>query len=422
MNLGGDCDSNTDASQLINALLSGSIDSSDFRLEINQFSTAKARSLFRDCIPKFTANLRSKFVNIFERFFFNNNKIQSNELWKYVDHRDFWIQMKKLHDSVYSRDLNFNHVVKYFEECLFKNNTKLDFRYLERRIVNILNREPNLLFKKISAILGISQKKTSLIIKELRSRGIFLGSTTDYTCVNSVEFFSFNISDSCKQNAFLIDEYFLFPSFKIFHGIAFTKERDDSKYYVEEKKTRCNTQILNSGISIQDWKKHEKISKAVNTVQKNYEEKSFPLISRNKIHILHLMKNCERNYRRPNIHGISEKYNVSVRTLFRTKSKLTDAGIIKPILVIDCDELMKLLIISKHELNELYNKIPFVESFKVQDSNHDFKWITFLSIFVTDFKFLYSLLMNNAEIFQVMNRKQLKLMKENKSTSHIIRT
>jgi DNA-binding Lrp family transcriptional regulator len=312
--------------------------------------------------------------------------------------------------------MNFNDVTKHIEKCLFKRNTKLDLGYLERKIVDILNRDPNILFKKISSILGISQKKTSQIIKELRKKGIYLGSTTDFTSVSSVEFFAFNISDSNKQNAVFIDEYSLFPSFKILHGITFTKGREDTIFYVEEKKTHCNTHILNSNISIQDWKKHEKINKTFDTIHENYEKKPSSLILRNKPYTLHLMKNCENNYRRPDIHSISKKYDVSVRTLFRTKSKLTEAGIIKPNLVIDCDDLMKILIISKQELNELYNKVPFIESFKIQDGNHDFKWITFLSIFMTDFKFLFSLLMNKVEIFQVMNRKQLKLMKEDKST------
>jgi DNA-binding Lrp family transcriptional regulator len=324
--------------------------------------------------------------------------------------------MKKYHDLIYTRDMTFNDVVKYFEECLYKNSTKLNFRYLERKIIDTLNKDPSLLFKRISAILGISQKKTSQIIKELRKKGVFLGSTIDYKSVNSVEFFSFNVSDSSKQNSFFIDEYSLFPDFKIFHGITFAKNKDDTFYYVLEKKTHCNSHILNFGISIQDWKKHEKTTKNKDSVRERHEEKLTTLITKNKLHILHLMKNCERNYRRPDIHSISEKYNISVRTLFRTKSKLTDSGIIKPSLIIECDELMRIFIISKQELNELYNKVPFIRSFKVQDNNHDVKWINFLSIFVTDFKFLYSLLMNKTEIFQVMYRKQLKLMKEIKST------
>ena len=128
------------------------------------------------------------------------------------------------------------------------------------------------------------------------------------------------------------------------------------------------------------------------------------------------MRNCEIDYKKPEIQKIAQAHDVSERTLFRIKSNLKEKQILQPKLVIENNDLLNIVIISPHELIELYNKVPFIRSFKVKNNEYDSNWISFLSIFATDFKFLYSKINNNAEIYQVINKKNLKsLDKKNRS-------
>ena len=137
------------------------------------------------------------------------------------------------------------------------------------------------------------------------------------------------------------------------------------------------------------------------------------VISTNKDYILHLMKNCENDYKKPEIQKIAQIHNISERTLFRTKSKLKERKIIQPKLVIENNDLFNIVIISSQELVELYNKVPNIRSFEIQDYEFNTLWVSFLSIFATDFKFLYSEINKNTEIYQVINKKVIKFLGNN---------
>ena len=76
MTLSDNFDHNSDVLRLINELMNGLIEASDFRLGINQFSTTKVRNLFRDSLPYFSSKLKDKFVNIFLRL-----KLKCSELF-----------------------------------------------------------------------------------------------------------------------------------------------------------------------------------------------------------------------------------------------------------------------------------------------------------------------------------------------------
>lgn len=402
---------NSNVLRLINELLSGVTEASDFRLKINQFSTTKVRNLFRDSLPQFSSKLRDKFVNIFLRYFFNNRQIEFNVLWKFVGYRDFWYQVKKFHDFIYSRDMNFNNVVQYFERTLLRGNTKPRFGYLEKKIIEWINKDPSILNKEIASKLDISQKKVSVIIKNLKTKGIFLGSLVDYKRVDSYEFFSFSNVSKNKEDILFFDEYTLFPNFKLAQGVMVKKIKDNSLFYVLNKKISCNVKALNHGISIQDWQEHVKIEKTKTSpsICSNNNVKLEAIV--NKEYVLHLMRNCEIDFKKPDITEISQKYSISTRTLFRAKTKLKDQGIIDPRMVIESDELMTLLVISDKELLELYNKVPYIKTYQIQAIGDGTRWISFLSIFIQDFKFLYPLINKKAEIFQIMTKKRKELLK-----------
>ena len=413
MTLSDNYDFNSEVLQLINELLCGVIEASDFRLQINRFSPTKVRNLFRDRLPHFSSKLRDKFVDIFLRYFFNNRQIESNDLWKFVGYRDFWCQIKKFHDFVYSRDMNFNYVVQYFDRNLIRGSNKPIFGYMEKKIIEWLNKDPSILNKEIANILNISQKKVSVTIKNLKSKGIFLGSLVDYKEVDCYEFFTFDDISKNKEDFLFFDEYTLFPEFKLIQGVTFNKLRNNRFYYVLRKKVFSNVEALNHGISVQDWRKQSKIKNIV-PVQSTCNVHSMnPELILNKEYIIHLMRNCEIDFKKPDITEISQRYDISTRTLFRAKTKLKNHGIINPCLVVESEELMTLLVMSDKELLELYNKVPHIKTYEIQTIGEETRWISLLSVFIHDFKFLYPLINKKAEIFQIITKKRKKLLKSN---------
>jgi DNA-binding Lrp family transcriptional regulator len=397
--------------QLINLLLSGGIEPCNFRLKINDFPKTRVKNLFHDSFPKFTSSLKTNFTNTFTKYFFNNKEISINEFWKFVDHKDFWVQIRRFHDFVYSREMNYNRILKYFERCLVKKSSKLNLSYLEQRIIEKVDENPYALYKEIAKKLNVSEKTVSTTIQNLRSRGIFLGSVASYCSVDSYEFFSFNFNKNLKEKSLFIDEFHLFPRFKILYGVLLQKSSNSSIYYVQEKQSFLNSNVLNMGVSIKDWKKHSIQKFSDKLINDEDNKQCFPLTSANKNYILRLMRNCELDYRRPEIKQISKDYEISIRTLFRVKSKLKDMGVIKPKIIVDSDELMNLLLITKRELVDLYNKIPYIKTYRVLDNNDNTLWFSFASIFVSDFHFLYTLVNNKAELFQIINKKSIDLSK-----------
>ena len=403
-------------SKLLQALLTGGIEASDFRLEINQFSQTMVKNLFRDSLPRFSSTLRDKFTNVFTKYFFNDRIIKLNDLWRFVGYKDFWIETRKLHDVVYSRNMSFNDIKKYFDRNLLSRVVRTNLSFLEQKIVNKLNNDPFILFKTIASDLSISEKKVSTIISNLRSRGIYLGSFVNYPSLNSFEFFAFDSSIIENEEIQFADEILLFPKLKLIHGIYSKKTRNSSLFQVLEKRIISNPLIFCKGITIQDWREHASSKHYTNTRFQHFSDSAEMFLDSSKDYIIHLMRNCEIDYKRPEIQKIAQTHNVSTRTLFRIKSKLKEKKILQPRLVIENSDLLNIVIISPHDLIELYNKVPFIRSFKVKNNEYDSNWISFLSIFASDFKFLYSKINNNAEIYQVINKKNLKTL-DNKDMS-----
>lgn len=394
---------NAKESSLISSLLDGAIEVSDFRLSIGHFSKTKVTNLFRDSFPKFSSGVKSKITDVFIRYFFSNTKIDANEFWRFVDFRNFWVELRNFHNFIYSRDMTLSDVIKFFEQTLFQTKSRLNLIFLQKKIIEKLGKNPSSLYKQLAEDLDISEKKVSITLKHLNSRGIYLGSLILYKSLNLHEFFSFNRSNDFGENAVLIDRYLLFPELNITHGIMERKKHGPSFYYVKEKKMYFNPDILNKGLSIQDWKKHSL------TKQKIFSDsvtstKLKKVSSENQPYLSHLLRNCELDFKHPDIKTIAESHNVSARTLFRVKSKLINDKIIQPNMVVENPNLLQVLLVSKSELVELYNKVPFIRTYQIHDDFGDTSWLSYLSIFMPDFKYIYSRLSRHAEVFQVIKR------------------
>lgn len=410
MSLSNTKDSFNNVSKLIHSLLEGMIEISDFSLQINQESPATARNLFRDTIPKFSSNVKEKFTDTFSRYFFNDVTISANSLWKFVTDTDFWHKIKQFHDTTYTRNMAFSEIINYFDRNLANNHKGLKLNQLEKEVLERINNDPYLLYKTVANELKITEKKVSTIINQLRHKGIFLGSSIDYAKLGFFEFFAFRINNEIRNKTLLIEEINFFPHFKLYRGISKDRILDDSIYSVSEKNVIYNSKVMNMGISICDWSDHTRFRTQVSD-SVNVNQPDFSITDASTPYIIELLKNCEANYKRPNINKISEENDVSVRTLFRIKSKLTDSKIIEPKLFVDSNDLMNVVVISNKQIDEIYKKVPFVHSYQINNDNVTM-WLSFLSIFISDFRNLYLLLKDKAEIFQIINKKLLNTLSE----------
>ena len=415
-----DVQDNTDSSYVISHLIEslgyGEINPSDFGVKINQYSQTMVKNLFRDSLPKFNSNLRLKITDIFVRYFFNDISYMDNEFWKFVDYKDFWVQLRNFHDFIYSRSMDFTDVIAFFEENLICSNDHLNLSFLEKRIIEQLDQTPYLLHKDLAKKFKVSEKKISNIMTNLKSNNIYLGCLVDYPALDSYEFFTFNRTILEDANSLLLWKYDLFPNFTISYGIALDKLNDSSIYKVINKKIVFNSRILTLGISLKDWSKHPIRRKIKISANQNEDQLPLYVTPISKEYILKLVQNCENDFKRPNIKEIADISNVSIRTLFRIKSKLREEGIIEPRIIVENDELMTILLISDKELVNFYDKVPFIKSYEIQDNENNTKWMSFLSIFPNDFNFIYKNLNKSIEVFQVIEKKIFNQIKDNKNS------
>ncbi|TFG10602.1 winged helix-turn-helix transcriptional regulator [Candidatus Heimdallarchaeota archaeon] len=398
-------DANSAISQLIDSLSYGDINPSDFGVEINYFSKTMSKNLFHDSFPKFNSNLRTKCTDVFIRYFFNDQQYPINELWKFVDYKDFWIQLRIFHDYIYDKSMILNDAVNFFEKNLSSASSKLCLSFLEQRVIEQLDKTPYIRSKDIAEIFNVSEKTISHLMNDLRSKGILLGSSIDYKALDFFEFFTFGTIEQYSKKVNLLNEYKLFPSFSFVYGVTSERIMSPSSYIVMNKRIVCNIRILTMGISLEDWSRHS--PKRVEASARVQEEKqsSFYIAPVSKDYVLRLARNCEIDFKRPRIKKIADNFDVSIRTLFRLKSKFIKMGIIEPKITLDNEELMTVLIISDKELVEFYNKVPSVKSYETQDYDHNIKWITFLTIFPNDFHFIYRKINNSMDVYQVMGKK-----------------
>ena len=410
-------DINNTILQLIDSLVYGEINPSDFGVRINQFSKTMSKNLFHDSFPKFNASLRTKSTDVFVRYFFNDQEYPTNDLWKFVDYRDFWVQLRNFHDYIYNKSMILSDVVNFLEENLYSANNLLNLSFLEQRVIEQIDKTPSIRNKDIAEKFHVSEKAISHLMNGLRNKGIILGSSIDYNSLDSFEFFTLGSIEEYSEKATILHEYKLFPNFSLGYGVASERITSPTCYVIINKRTVCNTRVLNMGISLKDWSKHHRKAEISPLVQK--EESSYYISPLNKDYILQLARNCEINFKRPKIKDIADNFEVSIRTLFRIKSKLIRMGIIEPQVILDNEQLMSVLLISDKELSEFYNKVPSVSSYEIQDYDQNIKWFTFLSIFPNDFNFIYKKINNSMEIYQVIGKnRNIHLSKRNGTLLH----
>ena len=389
-------------SQLIDSLMRGEICPSDFGVAINKYSQTMTRNLFRDSFPKFNSNLRLKITDVFIRYFFHDESYEINALWKFVDFKDFWVLLGNFHNYIYNKNMILNEIIQFFDENLSSFNNKPDLSFLEQRVIEQLDQFPYLLNKDIAKQFEVSEKTISSLMNNLRDKGISLGSSVDYSALDSFEFF---VLGGAEVHDDVLHEFNLFPNFSLSYGVSSRSVKDPLAFNVLNKRVICNTRVLNMGISLKDWDKHPVISKRQDLQVQEKENPPFYVTPVSKDYILQLARNCEADFKRPQIKKIADFFDVSIRTLFRIKSKLRELEIIKPKIMLEIDDLMIVLIISDKELLEFYNKVPYIRSYEVQDYDGNIKWITFLSIFPKDFNFIYRKNNKSLEIYQVIGRK-----------------
>lgn len=404
MDVQDNTDVNSIISQLIDSLVYGEINPSDFGVKINQFSKTMSKNLFHDSFPKFSSNLRTRSTDVFLRYFFNDQECPTNELWKFVDYKDFWVHLRNFHDYIYDKNMILNDVVSFLEGNLSSTGNRLNLSFLEKRVIEQLDKKPHSRSKDIAEKFHVSEKAISHLMNNLRKRGILLGSSVNYQALDSFEFFTLGLTKEYSEKATLLHEYKLFPSFSLGYGVAPERIVSPSCYMILNKKTICNTRVLNMGISLKDWSRHPSKNTKASTIVQEEDPPSFYISPVSKDYILQLARNCEINFKRPKIKTIANNFDVSIRTLFRMKAKLIKMGIIEPKIILDSEELMTVLLISDMELSEFYNKVPSVSSYEVQDFDYNIKWITFLTIFPNDFKFIYKKTNNLMEIYQLIGK------------------
>ena len=113
--------------ELFKSLGGDIINPSDFGVKINKYPNILVKYLFRNSIPRFNSNLRRKSTEIFMRYFFNDDTYPINDLWKFVDYKDFWCHLRYFHDHIYSKSMTFSEAIQYFIKTLTDTEKERDF-------------------------------------------------------------------------------------------------------------------------------------------------------------------------------------------------------------------------------------------------------------------------------------------------------
>ncbi len=396
-------------SEFLNALLMGSIEPNNFRLGLQKHSQQRTISLFRDSFPKFSSLMKEKLVGAFSNFFFIEETFHNSPFWQFVNRANFWVEIKFFHDFLYSKNMKLNEIISYFKSYTSRKSQVVGFNTIEKFVISCLEKNPDLTYSMIAQDLNISEKKVTLIVQNLKTVKIYLGCLIDYSYFGFHEYFSFSSYDLNESfSPFRNITYTLFPSFSLSHGISFSKTVNPKLFYVKEKKSISNSKLFLESIYYKDCKSLFNPSltskSAVSLCVSPPSPNSFIL----RPYILDLLDNCNKDYRKPNLTDIAHNHKVSLRTLIRLKSRLTEKSIIKPKLVIADENLLNLTIISKSELKYLYNKVPYIESYYAENtSSSNGMWISFCNIFKQDLNPIYNTLENKADIYILMNRKKL---------------
>jgi len=394
---------------LLNELFNGEKMPNDFRIDIQKYSINKVITLLRDQLPNFSKDIKEKICNVFISQFYTKQPFsQKNALWAFTDSRSFWQLIKVIHDEPTSRKLRFHELVQIIAEEI---NKKIHFSTIEEKILLQLEKNPTIKYKNLANYFSLSQKSITMNVKNLKGKGIVLGSMIDYSSLNIKEFFIFqDIGDTLKlEHPFPIsvEVFSLFPNKKVIYlQIDEDLSNTNFAFRVITKKHITNMYIFVKKLSGQILKsKAITYPKIITTVKPSSIPEGIRHIKRE--YVIELLKNCENDYRHPGFSGITKKYNVSIRTLLRIKSKLLQHNIIQPCIKLESDRLLQILVLSTNELEKVYRLIPQADVFEITNTNGAKYWLSVITIFASDLKFFLNELNEIRSCFLITNKKKV---------------
>ncbi|MHA1203377.1 MAG: hypothetical protein ACTSSL_00305 [Candidatus Heimdallarchaeaceae archaeon] len=412
--------------RLIENLLEGYISPTEFRTKTAKYSQKKVYTLFRDSFPKFETTIKNIVVRLFKSYFFSKDYEKNIFLIEYVDYKNFFPELKQFHDSVYFKGMNLKEIENYFLKQLVEKST---FTPLEKEFLKLLNeqiesKEP-IIFNKIAKKLNVSNKKITIILNNLKKKGIRLKASIDWKKIGINEYFT--LSEKEVGKSILIKKnYTLFPDLKILYIISLSEDKT-ADYRVVNKKYIINIPII---LKNRNLSKQNKIMEQVILQKKEHlEDKSNYLKINSANHkekktndyILSLLVNCAKDYKRPNFKVITENYEISERTLTRTKQKFVDQEIIKPEIRIKSKNHVKILLITKSQQSFLYPLLPSLEEYNVIDKLNNQSWFYILQIWREDVEDLLKILKKYSNCYLVINEetkyypgKKMQIMQEKK--------
>ena len=394
--------------ELINQLLNGSLTPADFRIAIQTYNRSRVISLFRDSFPKFPTNYKIKLAETFSRYFYGTT-VPTNQFWSFVNYSKFWTEIKIFHDIYYDRSLRLNHFLTYLRRSLILHKLSHNLTPLEKKILKILQKKPDQTCKEIASQIRLSQKSISQVIKKLKEKQIQIGSLVSYSAIGLTEYFIEveNFKHSIYENTFVyLENNFLFPNNKkLCYGISRRKIKSANFYEVLDKKYSVNLSLIQEPYTLK-WALSQDKPRSKAHIVCAKKDILTTKTSWLKEHTIMLLRNCEKDFKKPEYQQISRKCNVSIRTLLREKSRFLKEEIIKPCLDTTTKALIYLFIKSNIELSKLYDYLPVMKSFKVSNNKKDILWISKVGVLPADLPTLLNYLHGWTEV-SIINSRQI---------------
>ncbi len=393
---------------LIESLLDGSLKACDFRLVVSQYSPKTATTLFRDMLPRFSSDLKKKLGIIFERFFFCNSKKNVKTLWKLVNHSTFWTDLKNFHDYSTKNIIDYGDIKSFLSQAYNNCTYKRPLTYVQRKLVESLEKSPTLTYSKISEEIQVSKKKLSFEVKNLRNRGIFLGSFIDYRSLGFFEYFTFNEALKGIDSILLKKTYTLFPNFILNQFVCNKLPKDTCYYAIDKKVVISNSVLLSNNINFDQCKSGLRLNPP-GRITFSENQDIVCNLNVDKPYGLDLVENCKIDFRHPDFQSIASRYDVSIRTLIRMKKMLIKNKVVQPHISIKDKSLSKIVFLSQQEIPFLYNKLPYIEAYKLNSGNNESLWLSMALILPHDIGPLHNFFRKKSEMFIVTEEKVSKI-------------
>jgi len=96
-------------------------------------SKTRAVNLFRDSFPRFASDIKTRVIEAFLFFFFQDLSYENNEFSLYLSYPSFWSVIKDFHNNVYSRDMLLNEVIEYLDKYNWGSDRRKDDYSFDQR-------------------------------------------------------------------------------------------------------------------------------------------------------------------------------------------------------------------------------------------------------------------------------------------------